>query len=284
MYSSFTPMLGLLAALAAPAMAQHAYYFILGSGMPVDVERLDPLLTPGKPSGHVHSVVGGNAFAPTMDFDTTQRSTCSTIKVKADKSNYWMPNLYFHAQNGSFIRVPEKPDHRIYYKYGTGNNEPDLERSEFPPGFRMITGSASLRHDDGSFGVSGNQLNWVCHDGGNNPQAVGFPKGFSNCNNYGFAASMRFPSCWNGNDFDAANPLAHMDFPKNQDGLAGCRPPFDKKRFPEIFVEYFLNLKSFNGLYGANDSPFVLSSGDPTGYGFHIDFVSSFTIQSASMS
>ena len=268
-----TPIIGLLATLAVPAVAQNGYYFVLGSGMPVSIQRVDPLLAPGKVAGHVHSVVGGNAFGPTMDFDTTQTATCSTIKVKADKSNYWMPALYFHAKNGSFIRVPEKPEHRIYYKYGTGDNQPDLERSEFPPGFRMISGSANLRQDDGSMGVSGNQLNWVCHDGGSNPKATGFPKGFTNCNAYGLAASMRFPSCWNGQEFDAANPLAHMDFPTNRDGLAGCRAPFNVKRFPEIFVEYYLTTRTFDGEYGPNDTPWVLAQGDPTGYGFHMDFV-----------
>lgn len=74
---------------------------------------------------------------------------------------------------------------------------------------------------------------------------------------------MRFPSCWSGRDFDPANPLAHMDFPINQDGLAGCREGFKVKRFPEIFVEYYLNTKSFNGLYGPNDIPWVLAQGDP---------------------
>ncbi len=241
--------------------------------MPVLIGRTDPLQSPGTIASHVHSVVGGNAFGPTMDFAKTQESTCSTIRLKADHSNYWMPNLYFHHKNGSFIRVPQKPDHRFYYKFGKGDNTPDLELSEFPPGFRMMSGDPHLRRDDGTMGIPGNQLNWVCHDGGQNPKATGFPKGFDNCDAYGFAASMRFPSCWNGEDFNPADPLAHMDFPINKDGMAGCRPPFTVKRFPEIFVEFFLDVKSFNGEYGRDDSPWVLSQGDPTGFGFHMDFV-----------
>lgn len=258
---------------ASSAVAQRNYYFVLGSGNPLVSERLDPLISPGQVSNHVHSVVGGNGFAPTMDYAQTQTSTCSTISVKADKSNYWMPSLYFHAKNGSMIRVPEKPDHRIYYKYGTGSNSPDLERSEFPKGFRMITGDAMLRSDDGSMGSPGSQLKWQCHSG-SNAQATGFPNGFTDCDSYGFAASMRFPSCWNGNDFDASKPGAHMAFPTNRDGLAGCEAPFNVKRFPEIFIEYYFNVKQFNGEYGPNDTPWVLAQGDPTGYGFHVDFVS----------
>ncbi len=150
MHSSHTQILGFLGAIAIPAVAHNGPYLFLGAGIPVSIQRLDPVISPGKVSGHVRSIVGGNAFAPTLDFDATQKATCSTIRVAADKSNYWMPALYFHAKNGSFIRVPEKPDHRIYYKFGNGENTPDKERSEFPPGFRRISGSANLRHDDGS--------------------------------------------------------------------------------------------------------------------------------------
>lgn len=158
-----TSTLGLVAYLAAPTIAQQGSYFTLGTGMPVVLERVDPLLSAGKVSNHVHSVVGGNGFAPTMDFAQTQKSTCSTVRLKPDKSNYWMPALYYKSpHNSSFIRVPEQPNHKLYYKFGTGDNKPDLERSEFPQEFRMITGNAMLRSDDGSSGVGGNELNWQC--------------------------------------------------------------------------------------------------------------------------
>ena len=86
-------LLAVLGLLAAPSLAQQGYYFVLGSadGMPLTIERVDPVLSPGKiPSNHVHSVVGGNGFAPGMDFAQTQTSTCSTVSPKADKSNYWV--------------------------------------------------------------------------------------------------------------------------------------------------------------------------------------------------
>ena len=268
--------LGLLASLAAPIAAQDGPYFTLGSGMPVVLDRLDPLLSAGKVSNHVHSVVGGNGFAPSMNFAQTQKSTCSTIAVKPDLSNYWMPALYYKSpHNGSFFRVPEQPYHKLYYKYGTHDSKFDLEQSEFPQEFRMMTGDAMLRSDDGSFGSGGNQLNWQCHQPNYvTPQGTGFPK-FTSCNGGGLAATMRFPSCWNGQPFDPANPRAHMAFPINQDGLAGCQAPFNVKRFPEIMIEYWLDTKQFDGDYTLNDSPWVLAQGDNTGYGFHMDFVSS---------
>ena len=87
-------VLGLVALVATPAAAQQGAYFILGTGMPLTISRMDPLLSPGKlPSQHVHSVVGGNGFAATMDFAQTQKSTCSTAEPIADKSNYVRPRI-----------------------------------------------------------------------------------------------------------------------------------------------------------------------------------------------
>ncbi|KAL8690092.1 MAG: hypothetical protein Q9224_004488 [Gallowayella concinna] len=260
--------LAFLTALTAPVSAQRDYYFTFGSGSLVE-ERLDPLLNPGALSGHVHSVVGGNAFASSMDFEATQRSSCTSVDIIPDKSNYWMPNLYFH-KDGKFTHVPEySPKHKIYYKYGD-TGRPGADRSEFPPNFRMMAGNANLRSDDGSLGSSGSQLEWFCH--GPQRRAVGIPTGFTSCPS-GLAVAMRFPSCWNGNPFNPDEPLAHMSYPTNRNGIAGCPEPFNKARFAEVFIEYWLDVSQFDGQYGANESPFVLSNGDPTGYGFHMDFL-----------
>ena len=102
MHLGFPCLLGLLGALAIPNLAQNGPYFVLGAGMPVSIQRLDPILTPGKASGHVHSIVGGNAFAPTMDFALTQKATCSTIRVIADTSNYWMLPCISTTSRGEF--------------------------------------------------------------------------------------------------------------------------------------------------------------------------------------
>ncbi|KAL8806539.1 MAG: hypothetical protein Q9182_001322 [Xanthomendoza sp. 2 TL-2023] len=260
--------LAFLTALTAPVSAQRDYYFTFGSGSLVQ-ERLDPVLNPGALSGHVHSVVGGDAFAASMDFETTQRSSCTSVDIIPDKSNYWMPNLYFH-KNGKFTLVPEySPKHKIYYKYGD-TGRPGADRSEFPKNFRMMAGKPNLRSDDGSLGSPGSQLEWYCH--GPNKVSAGIPTGFTSCP-YGLAVAMRFPSCWNGQDFNIDQPLAHMSYPTNRNGLAGCPEPYNKARFAEIFVEYWLDVSQFNGQYGADESPFVLSNGDPTGYGFHMDFL-----------
>ena len=189
-----------------------------------------------------------------------------------------MPNLYFHdPNNGSFIRVPEQPYHKIYYKYGNGENEYDTDITEFPQEFRMIAGSAVLRsYDPVGMGPYGSELGWACHGNGTTEfpdfYTDGIPTGFTGCPN-GLAAAITFPSCWNGEDFNVTNPSAHMAYPV-ADTLAGCPEGYQVQRFPQIFVEFWLNINTFDGLYTADDAPFVMAMGDPTGYGFHCDFVS----------
>jgi len=111
----------------------------------------------------------------------------------------------------------------------------------------------------------------MCH--GPDVKSVGFPTGFTSCPD-GLAASLQMPSCWNGEDFNPSNPSAHMAYPSNKDGMAACSAPYNVARFPTIFIEYWLNVETFNGLYEKTNNPWVLSMGDPTGYGFHADFVS----------
>jgi hypothetical protein len=111
---------------------------------------------------------------------------------------------------------------------------------------------------------------WYCHD----PDTVasGFPPGFTQCG-YGFAGSIHFPHCWNGQDFDIDNPYAHMSYPVGDHPDSGYCPASHPNVMPHIFIEFWFDVSIFNGLYSASDNPWVLSNGDATGYGFHADFI-----------
>jgi hypothetical protein len=112
--SHFRPGACVLAALAAFAIPVDAWWR-MGCGGTLVEGRLDPIVTPGKISGHTHVILGGNGFAPTMDYGSTQASTCTSCAIEGDLSNYWIPKLYFHAQNGSFIDVPVSGG-TVYYQ------------------------------------------------------------------------------------------------------------------------------------------------------------------------
>jgi hypothetical protein len=268
MFPSIASALALVASFAAAQNSQFAgLYFIQDMGAPLVVERLDPVLFPGTVASHVHSIVGANTFGPTVSFDSLQAATCSTGNIKADKSVYWFPELYFHSpQNGSFIQVPERPEHKIYYFNRAGSNE-TIE--EFPKDFRMVAGNPALRSMPST--PQGKTITeWFCH-GPPDEVGTGFPS-FTNCD-YGFAGSIHFPHCWNGNAFDINNPYAHMSYPMGDHSDSGYCPQSHPHVMPHIFVEFWFDVRPFNGLYTQNDHPWVLAMGDPTGYGFHGDFI-----------
>ena len=106
----------LLAAAAALCTQQAAAQFAQAAMMRFQcsqlvVERLDPLVNPGMlQSTHLHQIVGGNSFNATMtpvDYDPSAKSSCTTCSFSEDFSNYWTANVYFHAKNGSYKRVPQ---------------------------------------------------------------------------------------------------------------------------------------------------------------------------------
>ena len=266
-----TPTVG---AVNYATLDYHGYYFVQGVGRPITIQRLDPIMSPGSTaSNHVHAVVGGGGFKSSMTHADTQSSSCSNLMIPQDLSNYWVPSLYFQdPKDHSFTRVPEKPEFKLYYKYGTGDNKFDSVIKGFPDEFRMVTGDAMLRapdaiHDDNHMG-----LHWYCHANSNANKTVGFPSGFKECDGYGLYLELRFPSCHNGDAFDLANPSAHMAYPTG-DGMAGCPPTHQHARYPEIFMEVGYTTTQFNGKYDETQTPWVLASGDATGYGAHADFV-----------
>ncbi|KAJ4334336.1 hypothetical protein N0V95_009200 [Ascochyta clinopodiicola] len=267
-----TNIFAVTAAMAATASAfdcsGHYFSFFNRAG-PMSYQRIDPALFPGSESPHLHSFDGGNAVSASANFDSQLGSTCTTARIKPDKSLYWRPTLFWNGNNTGFYPVPEKAA-KIYYKSGDGSAWANV--TEFPEDFNMIAGDPLKRADgDNAAGVR-----WACHqpDGGANSIFTnGFPSGFQSCN-YGFASEVTFPSCWNGQKLDPSNPRAHMAYPSNAGiGLENCPTTHRAARFPTIFMEFWYDVSSFNGQYSTSSTPWVLSNGDSTGYGMHADFL-----------
>jgi hypothetical protein len=271
----YTNIFALTAGLAATASAfdcsGNYFSFFNRGGNAMSYQRLDPVLYPGTTSPHLHSFDGGNSLTASSDTEALRSSTCSTARIKTDKSLYWRPTLFFNGNGTGFYRVPEQYT-KVYYKYGDGNDWANV--TGFPEDFGMIAGDPFKRSD----GDNPAGIRWGCHqpDGASDPIfSNGFPKGFSSCK-YGFASEVTFPSCWNGKKSDPANPTAHMAYPTGYSGVGIERCPTTHRaaRFPTIFIEFWYDISSFDGQYDANSSPWALANGDPTGFGFHADFVS----------
>lgn len=236
-------------------------------GTALSYQRLDPALYPGTESPHLHSFDGGNGLSALSTYADTQGSSCSTARIKPDKSLYWRPTLFFKSSDNKFTRVPEKFS-KVYYKFGDGDARANV--TEFPEDFSMMAGNPFKRSEYENPG----RIRWTCLGDGYSRigDKQGFPKGFTSCKE-GLATEITFPSCWNGNKLDTKNPNAHVAYPVGGGkGVAACPSTHRQARFPEIFIEFWYDISSFNGKYTAQETPWVLSNGDPTGFGFHADF------------
>jgi len=88
----------------------------------------------------------------------------------------------------------------------------------------------------------------------------------AHCTN-GVRAEIIFPSCWDGKNLDSDDHKSHTAFPTLiQDGVCPETHPI---YLPILFYETIWQTNAFKDLPGR----FVFANGDPTGYGYHADFI-----------
>ncbi|KAL2262372.1 hypothetical protein VTK26DRAFT_1555 [Humicola hyalothermophila] len=250
-------------------------------------ERLDPLVFPGaSQSPHLHQVVGGNMFNITMDPDRHnigEEATCTTCQFAEDFSNYWTATLFFRARNGSYIRVPQRPNvdfpastrgggMTVYYTNSYAM--PPASVTAFRPGFRMIVGNPMFRTQAEASRYR--QLTFTCLDTMYTRTGETTSMPTRPCNE-GIMANIRFPTCWDGVNLDSPDHGSHVAYPESGTFESGgpC-PASHPVRIPQLFYEVIWDTRRFNdpGLWPEDGSqPFVWSYGDFTGYGTHGDYV-----------
>ncbi|KAI9792686.1 MAG: hypothetical protein M1816_001785 [Peltula sp. TS41687] len=256
----------LIISLAGPATA----FWKVPCSSPLVVERADPIISPGKVSSHAHTILGGNGFGFNMDFQQARASTCSTCRVTADRSNYWVPSLYYQGQDGSFTSVKQVGGALIYYLHRTDPGQDEKTLVAFPEGFRMFAGDPTLR--DYSASVQQQAINFTCL-GTTKEETLGLPN--YNCPG-GLRAQVFFPSCWNGVDLDSPDHKSHIVYPTSAN--SGTCPPGFKSRTMSLFYEILWDVNEFKDKWYGDSQPFVFSNGDPTGYGYHGDFVNGWDV------
>ncbi|KAL9128606.1 MAG: hypothetical protein Q9217_002740 [Psora testacea] len=253
--------------------------------------RIDPLMSPGSIADHVHSIKGGSAFSPTSKADNLLNSNCTSCGVSQDLSAYWAPAMYFMHDDGTVELVPEKPPHKSYYQLNVGLTHDGKQQTveAFPNGFQMIAGNNFNRNptlpnpdpkplgpwpEESQFQRSQRAIGFNClhYAAGNNEPALTrhhMPdKAFldSTCTD-GIRLELQFPSCWNGQLDGGPVHKSHVAYP---DGISvgNCPEGYDR-RLITLFYETIFATDKFAG----NSGRFVLANGDPTGFGYHGDFI-----------
>lgn len=242
---------------------------------PIVVQRADPVISPGSVSGHVHTIMGGNGFGFSMDYASTQKSTCSSCtvtKVSYYKpwklhsptnkkgslqlldsnfvlpgskrqfhscwSKWWCYSLLPASFPFSFLRIDTKLE--LLTRQRSDPLDPEYANGllAFPEGFRMVAGNPYLRSFNSS-SLEQAAVTYVCL-GTSNPQTNGFP-------NYkcplGLRSQVFFPSCWDGVNTNSSTYVNHMAYPSLTD--SGHCPASHPKRFVSIFYEILWNTPDF---------------------------------------
>jgi len=84
-------------------------------------------------------------------------------------------------------------------------------------------------------------------------------------------SQVYFPSCWDGVNLDSPDHKSHVSYPAIGNYNGGVCPQSHPVAIFSIFYEFFFDTSSFA------DQKFAFANGDPTGYGYHGDFIMGWT-------
>ncbi|KAA8573389.1 hypothetical protein EYC84_004975 [Monilinia fructicola] len=209
------------------------------------------------------------------------------LQVPMNKSAYWTPSLYFkNAATGKFELVEQVGGMLAYYLLYGDNIQ------AFPKGFSMIAGNNDLRNFSNYPVPDVDKSNWNVAPYNTQDFLRQAALGF-NCLNYaatpeaslyrhflpdkayldancadGVRFELMFPSCWNkAAGVAPPDSRSHMAYPSTV--MSGDCPEGFDTRLPSLFYETIWNTAAYKGV----DGEFVVSNGDPTGYGYHGDFI-----------
>ncbi|EUC36987.1 hypothetical protein COCCADRAFT_2113 [Bipolaris zeicola 26-R-13] len=256
--------------------------------------RLDPIVDKGVASSHAHTIHGGNNFGASTTYEDLRNSECTSAQFEDDKSAYWTPTLHFVHENGKTEIVPQVGGMLAYYLLEGDNIK------AFPKGFMMLAGDPHQRNftlpvpdppvyawtdeDKTQRALAAKSIGMNCLNYARAPEGSRYRHTFpskefldAECTD-GIRAEMLFASCWNGKDLDTPDHKSHVAYPSMLDG--GSCPDGFPVRLPTLFYETIWNTYAFKGQAGQ----FVWSNGDPTGCGYHADFMNGWdidTLQSA---
>ncbi|WWC67741.1 uncharacterized protein I206_101653 [Kwoniella pini CBS 10737] len=236
---------------------------------PLINSRIDPIISPGKVSGHVHHIVGGSSFSVSQDYSSSRNAKCTSSNLICDHSNYWTPHLYYKWRNGSYTAVTGDGATN-YWKYPLTNvNEGDQPFAAIPDDFRMLAGNISRNDYDENKAVS-----FLCIDAQSSYDYTDYIPTNREC--LTLRPQLHFPECWNGVD-SYKEDNSHVAYPIDHNPEGGICPEGFQK-IPHLFMESTYHIKTENIGEGYEWYPgcFVLANGDNHGFTLHADWLNGF--------
>ncbi|PWN94171.1 hypothetical protein FA10DRAFT_264739 [Acaromyces ingoldii] len=159
----------------------HSFFILSHHGSLLNA-RLDPIVSPGKVSGHLHSFVGSSSISSDEDYDSVRGDdACTTSGVGADLSSYWTPTLFQYSQADDSFTAMNLSFVNTYY-LNRGGSASDSSNSTSSSSNSTSTGSKSTsdssKSTSGSSNSNNESSNSTKRDSSSTGKIVAFPKGF----------------------------------------------------------------------------------------------------------
>jgi|SRR5688572_3018599 len=219
----------------------------------VNQAQVDPIVSPGAVSHHMHDFFGGGPVTSTTT-SSTLRAGNTSCQIKSDRAAYWVPSVV--KTNGEFA----KPTGFAVYYRAAMTTTSTTRIQPFPPELAFVSGNP--RNTD-KFKSAGN---WRC-TGGSPIKSIP-----TNCGGKGFQLTFAFARCWDGVTLKSSvTPSPYM-----RGTLAdGSCPSTHPVPLPQL--SYIIN-------WGPDAVGGRLSSdilGSPAGSSLHGDFMNGWNPQSS---
>ncbi|KAF8848886.1 hypothetical protein BDZ45DRAFT_753337 [Acephala macrosclerotiorum] len=230
--------------------------------------RIDPFVSNGTISEHAHAIHGSSGFSIAAGYS----------ELIAGE----------YSATGEYTLVEQVGGMLAYYLLYPNSGNTSL--SAFPAGFEMIAGDTNQRNftypvpdiqksdwDVAPYNTQAflrqaalgfNCLNYAITPEGSLYRHFLPDKSYldAHCTD-GVRFELMFPSCWNGVDITSTDRKSHVAYPSEV--MTGDCPSTYPERLPSLFYETIWNTYAFVGQNGT----FMIANGDPTGFGYHGDFM-----------
>jgi GH24 family phage-related lysozyme (muramidase) len=196
-----------------------AFRFLCG---PHHLAYADPIVSPNKPSEHLHVIFGNTLTSESSTYESLRRTGESTCRNEGNRSAYWVPAVIGRDPgNEPVVIMPAY--FNIYYKRRPASDpyyaEQGVTPVRIPRGLRFVFGGpdweAAANHP--------NRPYFKCirtHDGRDRPREghddLAMRRVLSQCGEPGdqIQVSVTAPRCWDGQNLDSADHKSHMAFPQ----------------------------------------------------------------------
>lgn len=271
----------LLLLLAVP-LGHSKELLLTASNAPLMDTRLDPIVNPNECSSHVHSVFGATSFGKTVTPDDLEGDIETSNNVEPDLSMYWAPSLYiWNPADKLYYIVPTFS--RVYYRMRPEKKNDISSINPIPHNLRFVVGDAS-RMRDWKFDEEHDDVRWTRGHQNRKKTTSERHGSWSYIREEGIVPNeleinALVPDCLAVNKrgkprTDSPDHRSHGVYSSNKNPC----PPSHPYQIPIVNMEIRYQLGEIKKVLGAkvvdNFDNWVLSTGDKSGAGAHVDFIS----------